>query len=64
MSIVTEFFGAGMASELDALHQEGLLVPDNIFNHCTCLQDRGWSVLRDAGVKVNVCPHSDDHYGL
>lgn len=64
LSIVTEFFGAGMAGELDALHQEGLLGPDNIFNHCTCLPDRGWSVLRDAGVKVNVCPRSDAHYGL
>lgn len=64
LNIVTEFFGAGMASELDALHQEGLLGPDNIFNHCTSLPDRGWSVLRDAGVKVNVCPRSDAHYGL
>ncbi|NWA24116.1 amidohydrolase family protein [Pseudomonas gingeri] len=64
LSIVTEFFGAGMAGELEALHQEGLLGPDNIFNHCTCLPDQGWSILRNAGVKVNVCPRSDAHYGL
>ncbi|MGP4128626.1 hypothetical protein OJE16_01990 [Pantoea tagorei] len=31
LPIVTEFFGAGMASELEALHQQGLLGPDNIF---------------------------------
>lgn len=64
LNIVTEFFGAGMASELDALQEEGLLGPDNIFNHCTCLPDQGWSILRHAGVKVNVCPRSDAHYGL
>ncbi|MGF0237760.1 amidohydrolase family protein [Rhodococcus sp. IEGM1300] len=64
LKIVTEFFGAGMASELEALSEEGLLGPDNIFNHCTCLPDQGWSILRHAGVKVNVCPRSDAHYGL
>jgi len=64
LNIVTEFFGAGMASELEALQEEGLLGPDNIFNHCTCLPDHGWSILRNAGVKVNVCPRSDAHYGL
>ncbi|MFJ3483271.1 amidohydrolase family protein [Pseudomonas sp. NPDC090202] len=64
LNIVTEFFGAGMAAELGALQQEGLLGADNIFNHCTCLPDQGWSILRQAGVKVNVCPRSDAHYGL
>jgi cytosine/adenosine deaminase-related metal-dependent hydrolase len=64
LNIVTEFFGAGMAAELDALQEEGLLGPDNIFNHCTCMPDHGWSILRHAGVKVNVCPRSDAHYGL
>ncbi|MDB6052322.1 MAG: amidohydrolase [Pseudomonas sp.] len=64
LTIVTEFFGAGMAAELDALQEEGLLGPDNIFNHCTCMPDHGWSILRHTGVKVNVCPRSDAHYGL
>ncbi|WP_397453633.1 amidohydrolase family protein [Pseudomonas sp. NA-150] len=64
LNIVTEFFGAGMAAELGALQEEGLLGPDNIFNHCTCMPDQGWSILRQAGVKVNVCPRSDAHYGL
>jgi cytosine/adenosine deaminase-related metal-dependent hydrolase len=41
-----------------------LLGPDNIFNHCTCMPDQGWSILSQAGVKVNVCPRSDAHYGL
>lgn len=62
--IVTEFFGGGMAAELAGLHQRGLLGKDNIFNHCTCLPDAGWRILREAGVRVNVCPRSDAHYGI
>ncbi|MFJ1219255.1 amidohydrolase family protein, partial [Yersinia enterocolitica] len=64
LPIVTEFFGAEMASELKSLHQQGLLGPDNIFNHCTALPDEGWEILREAGVRVNVCPRSDSHYGI
>lgn len=64
LPIVTEFFGAEMASELESLHQKGLLGPDNIFNHCTALPDKGWKILREAGVRVNVCPRSDAHYGI
>lgn len=64
LPIVTEFFGAEMASELESLHQKGLLGPDNIFNHCTSLPDEGWEILREAGVRVNVCPRSDAHYGI
>ena len=62
--IVTEFFGGAMAAELEDLHRRNLLGPDNIFNHCTCLPDEGWEILRDAGVRVNVCPRSDAHYGI
>jgi 5-methylthioadenosine/S-adenosylhomocysteine deaminase len=62
--IVTEFFGAGMATELAGLHRQGLLGSDNIFNHCTCLPESGWRILREAGVRVNVCPRSDAHYGI
>lgn len=62
--IVTEFFGGVMADELESLHQQGLLGSDNIFNHCTCLPDAGWNILREAGVRVNVCPRSDAHYGI
>ncbi|WP_027712333.1 amidohydrolase family protein [Dickeya chrysanthemi] len=64
LPIVTEFFGGEMAAELDALHQQGLLGTDNIFNHCTALPDEGWEILREAGVRVNVCPRSDAHYGI
>lgn len=64
LPIVTEFFGAEMGSELNSLHQQGLLGPDNIFNHCTALPDEGWKILREAGVRVNVCPRSDAHYGI
>ena len=62
--IVTEFFGGAMAAELEDLHRRKLLGPDNIFNHCTCLPDAGWEILREAGVHVNVCPRSDAHYGI
>lgn len=64
LPIVTEFFGAEMGAELRSLHQQGLLGPDNIFNHCTALPDEGWKILREAGVRVNVCPRSDAHYGI
>ncbi|MFQ2520361.1 amidohydrolase family protein [Aeromonas caviae] len=64
LPIVTEFFGSFMASELESLHRRGLLGPDNIFNHCTSLPDEGWKILREAGVRVNVCPRSDAHYGI
>lgn len=64
LPIVTEFFGHQMASELEALQRDGLLGPDNIFNHCTDLPDATWEMLRSAGVRVNVCPRSDAHYAL
>lgn len=64
LPIITEFFGGDMADELEELHQKGLLGPDNIFNHCTALPDAGWKILREAGVRVNVCPRSDAHYGI
>ncbi|MGY2440187.1 amidohydrolase family protein [Pseudomonas sp. SDO52101_S400] len=64
LPIITEFFGGDMAAELEGLHREGLLRPDNIFNHCTALPDAGWKILREAGVRVNVCPRSDAHYGI
>ncbi|WP_017904571.1 amidohydrolase family protein [Pseudomonas asplenii] len=64
LPIITEFFGETMAAELEGLHQQGLLGPDNIFNHCTALPDAGWEILREAGVRVNVCPRSDAHYGI
>ena len=53
-----------MAAELEGLHRKGLLRSDNIFNHCTALPDAGWKILREAGVRVNVCPRSDAHYGI
>lgn len=64
LPIITEFFGGEMAAELEGLHRKGLLGTDNIFNHCTALPDAGWQILREAGVRVNVCPRSDAHYGI
>lgn len=64
LPIITEFFGGGMAAQLPELHRKGLLRSDNIFNHCTALPDAGWEILREAGVRVNVCPRSDAHYGI
>ncbi len=64
LPIITEFFGGDMAAQLPELHRKGLLRSDNIFNHCTALPDAGWEILREAGVRVNVCPRSDAHYGI
>ena len=64
LRIVTEFFGKEMAAELSALHAEGLLGPDNIFNHCTGVPREGWDIISRAGISINVCPRSDAHYAL
>ncbi|WP_244788307.1 amidohydrolase family protein [Cupriavidus pauculus] len=64
LRIITEFLGREMGELLPVLHAEGLLGPDNIFNHNTGLTDSEWQILREAGVQINVCPRSDAQYGL
>ncbi|MFM0203376.1 amidohydrolase family protein [Paraburkholderia fungorum] len=64
LRIITEFLGEEMGKLLPALKEEGLLGPDNIFNHCTGLTDAQWDILRETGVNVDVCPRSDAQYGL
>lgn len=62
--LVTEFFGQKMSALLPALRNDGLLGPDNIFNHCTDLTEEAWRILQATGVRVNVCPRSDSHWAL
>lgn len=62
--LVTEFFGREMSAQLPGLRRDGLLGPDNVFNHCTDLSEEAWTIIRDAGVRVDVCPRSDTHWGL
>ncbi|REG51040.1 cytosine/adenosine deaminase-related metal-dependent hydrolase [Paraburkholderia sp. BL6669N2] len=64
LRIITEFLGEDMGKLLPGLKEEGLLGPDNIFNHCTGLTDEQWGILRETGVNVDVCPRSDAQYGL
>jgi cytosine/adenosine deaminase-related metal-dependent hydrolase len=64
LALVTEFFGKEVSAMLPALHREGLLGPDNIFNHCTDLSEEAWGILKETGVQVNVCPRSDTHWAL
>ena len=64
LRIITEFLGKDMGDLLPGLQAEGLLGPDNIFNHCTGLSDEHWAILRATGVQVDVCPRSDAQYGL
>lgn len=64
LRIVTEFFGKEMSSELPTLEAEGLLGPDNIFNHCTGVPEDAWEIISRSGVSINVCPRSDAHYAL
>jgi 5-methylthioadenosine/S-adenosylhomocysteine deaminase len=64
LRIITEFLGEEMGQLLPMLKEEGLLGPDNIFNHCTGLSDEQWDILRETGVNVDVCPRSDAQYGL
>jgi cytosine/adenosine deaminase-related metal-dependent hydrolase len=58
---LTEFLGP-MAPMLGDL--EGLLNPNNIFNHCTSLPDEAWRILAGAGVSITVDPRSDAQYAL
>jgi 5-methylthioadenosine/S-adenosylhomocysteine deaminase len=58
---LTEFLGP-MAPMLNDL--EGLLNPNNIFNHCTSLPDEAWRILAGAGVSITVDPRSDAQYAL
>ncbi len=64
LPLITEFFGRDMSAQLPALRQAGLLGPDNIFNHCTDLSDQAWRILKETGVKVNVCARSDAQWAL
>ncbi|WP_420995565.1 amidohydrolase family protein [Cupriavidus sp. 30B13] len=64
LPIITEFLGAEMGALLPGLEREGLLGPDNIFNHNTGLSDAEWEIIRRTGVRVNVCPRSDAQYAL
>jgi 5-methylthioadenosine/S-adenosylhomocysteine deaminase len=64
LPLVTEFFGKDMSAELPALRRDGLLGPEVIFNHCTDLTGEAWKIIRDTGVRVDVCPRSDAHWAL
>ncbi|MBB3228219.1 cytosine/adenosine deaminase-related metal-dependent hydrolase [Luteibacter sp. Sphag1AF] len=64
LPLVTEFFGKEMSAMLPAFLRDGLLGPDNIFNHCTDLTEEAWQIIRKAGVQVDVCPRSDTHWAL
>lgn len=63
LPILSEFLGM-MAPMLPALHADGLLGSDNIFNHCTSLPDSAWQILKETGVKITVDARSDAQYGL
>ncbi len=62
--LITEFFGQEMSAQLPAMHRDGLLGPDNIFNHCTDLSTEAWHIIRDTGIRVDVCPRSDSQWAL
>jgi cytosine/adenosine deaminase-related metal-dependent hydrolase len=64
LRITTEFQGPQQAALLDPLSQEGLVGPDNTFNHCGALPEKTWQILRDSRATVDVCPRSDAQYGL
>jgi cytosine/adenosine deaminase-related metal-dependent hydrolase len=64
LRITTEFQGPMAADALDAMWADGLLGPDNTFNHCGALPERTWQILRDSRATINVCPRSDAQYGL
>src|SRR5271156_242518 len=63
--ILTEFGGWGDGqSPLPDLHARGMLLSDNIFNHCSRLSGEDWRILAEARVNVTVNPRSDALFGL
>ena len=62
--IVTEVVSPAMADTIRQFAREGLLGPDNIFNHVTGMPQDVLRLLQSAGVGVNVCPRSDTQYGI
>ncbi len=61
LKISSEANGAANFAEFA---KEGLLGPDNTFNHCNGWSDEVWRWVKDAGCTVNVTPRSDPQYGL
>lgn len=64
LPIITEMLGVEMSNLLTTFQKEGLLGPDNIFNHVTGLTDQAWKIMRESGVKVIIDPRSDAQYAL
>lgn len=64
LPIITEMLGAEMSALLPSFQKEGLLGPDNIFNHVTGLTDEAWQIISESGVKVIIDPRSDAQYAL
>lgn len=64
LPIVTEVASPAFGDAIRAFDAKGLLGPDNIFNHITALAPEVLEILRQRGVRVNVCPRSDAQYGL
>lgn len=64
LPVVTEVFGRDMADDVMAFQKEGLLGPDNIFNHAIDLTEEAWTAMKQAGVRVNITPRSDTQWGI
>lgn len=63
MRILTEFIG-DLAKLGPEFAQPGVLRTDNIFNHCTRLDQDTWGLLAAGGVNVTVNPRSDALFGF
>lgn len=64
LRITTEFQGPVMGKIVDQLADEGLVRPDNTFNHCGNLAESTWQNLKKTGATIDICPRSDAQYGL
>jgi 5-methylthioadenosine/S-adenosylhomocysteine deaminase len=64
LRITTEFQGPQASALILPLWRDGLVGPDNCFNHCGALTEGAWQILKDSGATINVCPRSDAQYGL
>lgn len=64
LPIVSEIPSSDLAATIRQFAADGLLGPDNIFNHITAFPADVLEELRKARVRTNVCPRSDAQYGI
>lgn len=57
-------WGSAATGGIAALHERGLLGPDQVHVHCNALDDDDWKRLADAGAHVSISPETELGMGM